>query len=283
MTTQKKIIAIVLSIAGALVLVCNLLGILGAWVAASAINSFAVTTLTVVENTAQRSSQLLGEANNSLGQLQTSVTTLTTQVNQVGTNISENPVIFNALKQEFDERATPAMRQVVQTTRGAHAALNQAAATAEALNANPLTARMTPDFTRLQALDAAVDEILGELMAVGAMIGDLKTDSTQAVTGAITTRLTRVDNALKTAMEAVTTLTQRVNALEAQAVALQSTIPFWVNVTAFIATILMLAAVVAGAALAWMGISYLRSNGQAVETFMGKFALPSGSAKQKAK
>lgn len=271
MTTQKKIAAILLTVVGVIALLCNLIGIVGVWVTAGAINSVTTSLLSITAQGAERSSELLGEVNSSLAQLEVSVNNLETRVTQLGTNVSENPVVLNALRQEYDENATPLMRKAVQSMRTARSALNRSAAAAEAFNSNPLTARVTPDFERLQALDAALDEAEQELLQVGLELRELKVDVSQAVTGGITTRLAKVESALQRAGEGVNALNQRAVNLEASATALQNSLPFWVNLTAFGVTLVMLAAAVGGIELAWMSISFLRSGGQSVDTLLGHF------------
>lgn len=271
MTTQKKIAAILLTVVGVIALLCNLIGIVGVWVTAGAINSVTTSLLSITAQGAERSSELLGEVNSSLAQLEASVNNLETRVTQLGTNVSENPVVLNALRQEYDENATPLMRRAVQSMRTARTALNRSAAAAEAFNSNPLTARVTPDFERLQAIDAALDEAEQELLQVGLELRELKVDVTQTVTGGITTRLAKVESALQRAGEGVNALNQRAVNLEASATALQNSLPFWVNLTAFGVTLVMLAAAVGGIELAWMSISFLRSGGQSVDTLLGHF------------
>lgn len=271
MTTQKKIIAILLAVVGVVAVVFTLLGIVGVWWAAGTVNSAAVTVLSAVEKGAQQSSELLTKVDTSVGDAQAEVNAVETRVTTIGTNISENPVILNALKQEYDERASPQMRTLVQSARTARTAIDRTASAAAAANSNPLTAMITPDFTRVQVLDEALDQAEQELLRVGLEIRDLKVDATQAVTGGITARLQRVDNALQTTRDAVNELNQRATGLQTRAAALQQSIPWVVNITAAGLTLVMLAAVVAGIALAWSSISYLQSGGKRVDTFLGHF------------
>lgn len=272
MTTQKKGIAIVLAIVGIVAVVFMLLGIIGVWWLAGTVNSAAVTVLSAVETGAQQSGALLTKVDTSVGGVQTDVNDIETRVTTLGTNISENPVILNALKQQYDERASPEMRTLVQTARTARSALDRTASVAAAANSNPLTAMLAPDFSRVQTLDAALDEAEQELIRVGLEIRDLKVDATQAVTGGITGRLQKIDNALQVSRDAVNELNQKVTAFEARAAALQQSIPFWVNMSALGITLVMLAAVVGGIALAWSSISYLQSGGARVDTFLGRFS-----------
>ncbi len=276
MTPQKKIAAILLTAIGVIAVICNLIGIIGVWVAAGAVNSVSTSLLSGVEQGAHRSSELLGELDGSLAELQTSVTNIESRVTQLGTTISENPVVLNALKREYDENASPRMRKIVQTLRTARTALDRTAAAAEAFNSNPLTTRVTPDFERLQALDAAVDVVETALIQVGLELRELKEDVTQAVTGGITTLLAKVESALQLARDALGALDQRVTNLEASATALKNSLPFWINLTAFGITLVMLAAVVGGITLAWTSVSYLRSGGNSVDTLLGHFGANPG-------
>ncbi len=276
MATQKKIAAILLTVVGVIAVACNLIGIIGVWVAAGAVNSVSASLLSTVEQASQRSSELLGELDGSFAQLQTSVNNIESRVTQLGTTISENPVVLNALKREYDENATPQMRQIVQRLRIARTALDKAAATAEAFNSNPLTARVTPDFERLQMLDAVVDEVEAALIQLGLELRELKVDVTQAVTGGITTLLAKVESALQLAHDALGALDQQATNLEAGATALRNSLPFWINLTAFGITLIMLAAIIGGVALAWTSVSYLRSGGNSVDTLLGHFGANPG-------
>lgn len=271
MTTQKKVIAILLAIVGIMAVVFTLLGIIGVWWAAGTVNSTAVTVLSAVELGAGQSSELLGKVDGSVGGVQNEVNAVETRVTQVGTNISENPVILNALKQQYDERASPEMQNLVQLARTARSAIDRTASVAAAANSNPLTAMIAPDFSRVQALDQALDQAEQELVRVGLEIRDLKVDATQAVTGGITARLQRIDNALQATRDAVKELNQKATGLQTRAAALQQSIPMLVNVIAAGLTLVMLAAVIAGLALAWSSITYLQSGGTRVDTFLGRF------------
>lgn len=271
MTTQKKVTAILLAIVGIVAVVFTLLGIIGVWWFAGTVNSAVVTVFSRVEQGAQQSSDFLTKVDTSVGGVQSEVNAIETRVTTVGTNISENPVILNALKQQYDERASPQLRTLVQSARDARTALARTAAFAEAANSNPLTAMITPDFTRVRELDAALDEVEQELLRVGLEIRDLKVDATQAVTGAITGRLQKVDNAFNVMRGAVNDLNQQVTALGARAAALQQSIPLTVNLFALGVTLVLLAAAIAGAALAWSSISYLQSGGTRVDTLLGRF------------
>jgi hypothetical protein len=272
MTTQNKVVAILLAIVGIVAVVFMLLGIIGVWWLAGTVNSAAVTVLSAVENGAQQSGELLIKVDTSVGSVQSDVNAIETRVTAVGVNISENPVILNALKQQYDERASPQMRTLVQSARMARSAIDRTASVAAAANSNPLTAMLTPDFSRVQTLDAALDEAEQELIRVGMEIRDLKVDATQAVTGGITGRLQKIDNALQVARDAVNEVNEKVTGLAARAAALQQSIPFWVNVSALGITLVMLAAVVGGIALAWSSITYLQSGGARMNTFLGWFS-----------
>lgn len=271
MTTQKKVTAILLALAGIVAVVFTLLGIIGVWWFAGTVNSAVVTVFSRVEQGVQQSSGFLTQVDTSVGGVQSEVNAIETRVTTVGANLSENPVILNALKQQYDERASPQMRTLVQSTRAARSALARTAALAEAANSNPLTAMLAPDFTRVQALDAALDEAEQELLRVGLEIRDLKVDATQAVTGGITARLQKVDNAFNVMRQAVNELNQQVTAIGARAAALQQNIPFTVNLIALGLTLVLLAAAIAGVALAWSSISYLQSGGTRVDTLLGRF------------
>lgn len=276
MTTQKKVVAILLAIVGIVAVVFMLLGIIGVWWLAGTVNSAAVTVLSAAEQGAQQSSELLTQVDTSVGGVQSDVNAIETRVNTIGANISENPVILNALRQQYDERASPQMRTLVQTARTARSAIDRTASVAAAANSNPLTAMLAPDFSRVQTLDAALDEAEQELVRVGLEIRDLKVDATQAVTGGIAARLQKVDNALQVTRDAVNELNQKAAAVAARAIALQQSVPFWVNVSAFGITVVMLAAIIGGIALAWSSISFLQSGGTRVDTFLGRFGARAG-------
>lgn len=271
MTTQKKIAAILLTAAGVIAVLFNLIGVIGVWVGASAVNSMSSSLLTLVEQGTHTSSQVFAEVDASLAELATSVNNIEMRVTQLGTNISENPVVLNAIRQEFDENATPTMRKTVISVRSARTALDRSAAAAEAFNSNPLTSRVTPDFERLQAIDAALDEAEQELIQVGLELRNLKVDATQAVTGSIIARLAKIEGALQRASDAAGALDQRATNLGAQATALKSSLPFWVNLTALGITLILVAAIVAGVALSWTSITYLQSGGKNISTLLGHF------------
>jgi len=276
MTTQKKISAIVLAIIGIVAAVCMLFGIYGVWWTAGTVNTAALSILSSVENNARQSSELLTQVDTAVGSVQTNVSDIETRVATVGVNLSENPVILNALRQQYDERASPELRTLLQSARAARVALARTASLAAAANANPFTATFAPDMARAQALDAALDEVEQELLRVGLEIRDLKVDATQAVTGGITSRLQRIDGALQVARDATNDLNQRANTTMTNAVARQASFPSTVNMLAFGITVVMAAALIGGVALAWSSISYLQSGGRRIETFLGRFSANVG-------
>ncbi|RIK30096.1 MAG: hypothetical protein DCC52_06645 [Chloroflexi bacterium] len=271
MTSQKKASAIVLALIGIISVVFTLLTIIGVWWFAATFNAAVVTVLSAVERGAQNSSAALQQVDSSVSGVQSEVNALETRVLTVGVNVSENPVILNALRQQYDERVSPETQALVETARAARSALDSTASMASAANSNPFTAMFVPDFSRVQTLNTALNEVEQELMRVGLELRDLKVDATQAVTGGITGRLQRVDNALQSIRALTNELNASVAALGARAAALQQSIPFWVNVVAFGLTLIMLAAIVGGIALAWSSISYLQSGGARMDTFLGKF------------
>ncbi len=271
MTSQKKASAIVLALVGIIAVVFTLLCIIGVWWFAATFNSAVVTVLSGVERGAQDAGALLRQVDGSVGGVQSEVNALETRVLTVGVNVSENPVILDALRQQYDERASPEMQALVETGRAARSTLSSTAAMAAAANSNPFTAMFVPDLARAQALDAALTDAEQELIRVGLEIRDLKVDATQAVTGEITGRLQRVDNALQVTRSVGNELNSSVAALGARAAALQQSIPFWVNVVALGLTLVLLTAIVGGIALAWSSVSYLQSGGARMDTFLGKF------------
>jgi hypothetical protein len=234
----KKILYGVVIALCVLVIVVNAALIIGVWAVEQPLSELAVATLQFVENTASVMQTYTASVDEVLENLQARTTVITVAAGRLGQSVADQGLILTLLPEEREQELGESTDSVRGTFGGVRESISRGVELYRAINRLPFVSLPTLDQDPVEELATSVDETRSGAEALRLSIAEYRSGQAEKIEK-VEEAAAALGERIQRARDRVAMVDNRMAALEAGAVALQSKVVVVLATTAAILTLLL--------------------------------------------
>jgi signal transduction histidine kinase len=214
----KRVLSILAIILAVVFLIASLAGIAGTWIIHNRISMVVNNVFDVADRVLTASTAAIGEVISFEGEMRSGIDEIQTKVAGLGSNVADNPVLFQAIDELLDGKVSSSLNKIDQASTKLYTNLNQLQVALNALNSitffSPQGGLIDEVNTFLNEFLAGVDQLNQDLQAFVQQVNAAKEQAVDTIVETINKPLDRIDSRLDQSQERLTGLNSQLTQLQ---------------------------------------------------------------------
>ena len=239
LTRIGGLVIVILSI---VVLVLNVAGIFGVWVANEPVTNTILNVLTPVEQTLDLTADLLDRISTGLERSRGVVDTIDAIAETLGDSVEENRLILNLISKALGEELGPLVETTADVVRTAEAAATTIQNGLEIADALPFISLDDGQLetTRIARMATRVSDLTTALEELDADVQERRSEAAEDLVGPITSRTSEISGYLDDVQSDVDDSRAQIGDLRERVATLKGRVPLWIDLGSIAITLLFL-------------------------------------------
>lgn len=239
LTRVGGLVIVILSI---ILLVLNVAGIFGVWVANEPVTNTILNVLTPVEQTLDLTADLLDRISTGLERSRGVVDTIDAIAQTLGDSVEDNRLILNLISKALGEELGPLVETTGDVVRTAEAAATTIQNGLEIADALPFISLDDGQLesTRIARMATRVSDLSTTVGELDSTVQETRSETAAELVSRITGRTSEISAFLDEIQAEVDGYQAQISELQERVVALKARIPLWIDISSIAITLLLL-------------------------------------------
>jgi chromosome segregation ATPase len=244
MKNFKRVLCYASIVIGGIFFVIFLASIVGTWIIRSKVNNVVDDVFTLAIQVVEKPDEMITNTIDRRQKMQEGIANLSSEIERLGTEIENSPIILEAIDQLMGEQLIPTLEQVDQTSQELYANVSKLETTLEFLN-------LIPFFQEREGLLDSVSKFLNELLAgmdsldsgFSTLQNNLSEKKSEVIQTAVTTLqqpLEKIDTELEESQTRLSDFQEKLDTIPAELATTQKNITQIVSIITIILTLVLI-------------------------------------------
>jgi hypothetical protein len=218
MKILKRVLSVLAIILAVIFLIASIAGIAGAWIVHNRLSVMVNNVFDVTDRVLIASNTAINEVVSFEGELRSGINEIQTKVAGLGSNVAENPVLFQAIDDLLDGKISSGLQKLDQVTTQLYANLTQLQVALNALNSiaffSPQGGLIDEVSTFLNDFLASAEQLNQDVQAFVDQINAAKEQAVDTIVQTVSQPLEQIDNRLAQSQERLTGLSNQLTQVQ---------------------------------------------------------------------